>query len=736
MKNDVSSTKLNNVKNDILASIVVFLVAIPLCLGIALASGAPLFAGIVTGVIGGIIVGLLSESPLSVSGPAAGMVAVVIATINQLGSYEAFLLALFIAGIIQIFIGVFRAGFIANFVPSTVIKGLLAAIGILIIIKQLPLAFGYYAEANSLQKALEMAQETLGFSSVFDLSTHINIGASLITLISLLILIVWEKIFHKTAKIIPPAVLVVIMAVSVNYLFQLFSPALALQSSHLVNIPVNGSLASFTSQFQHPNFHNWNNINIYIYALMIAIVASLETLLTLQAVEKIDHKHRYCSRNKELVAQGVGNAVSGLIGGLPITSVIVRSSANINAGATSKISTILHGFLLLLSASFIAKWLNYIPIAALAAILMHTGYKLARISLFKEVYKEGWRYFIPFAVTIITIVFTNLLLGIVIGLLCSVFFMLRHNSKNGFIVVDEQRPSGKILRLILPQQVTFINKAAIVEKLNQIPKDSKVIIDAKATDYIDNDILSMLVEFKSVQAVDKKIQLNLEGFKESYHIYNQTSFISATTYDVQATLTPKMILEILREGNHRFANSTPIHKNHKQHIIATSNAQHPIAVVLGCIDSRVPVEIIFDLGLGDIFVIRVAGNISNDDILGNLEFACKVAGAKLIIILGHKQCGAIKAACDGINLGHITQLIGKINPAIQPETATENNRNSNNEEFLMNVTENHMQLTKQFIYKKSNILRELIDKSDIGLINALYDVKTGKVEFNDTLVST
>lgn len=722
----------NNIKDDLIASIVVLLVAIPLCLGIALASGAPLFSGIVTGIIGGIIVGTLSSSPISVSGPAAGMIAVVLATVTALGSFHAFLLALFLAGLFQIFIGISRAGFIAAYIPLNVIQGLLAAIGILIIIKQLPFAFGYLNQTTTLQQALETAQEIFSLTPLLYLTHHINLGATFITLISLAILLFWPKIPTKLCQIIPSAIVVVIVAVMLNQLFDAFIPALDLQDSHLVNIPVNTSFSSIVMQFEHPKFSDLNNYNVYIYAFMIAIVASLETLLNLEAAEKIAKSRKYTSRNKELVAQGVGNALSGLIGGLPITSVVVRSTVNIHAGAKSKLATILHGILLLLSLVLIPNWLNQIPLAALAAILLYTGYKLARLSLFKEMYQKGFDCFFPFLVTVVAIVFSNLLVGVLIGLGTSFFFILRQSSKNRFLTVNEIHPSGEVLRLILPQHVTFLNKAAVVETLKSIENNQKVVLDAKATDYIDYDMLEVIKEFKQYQAAEKNITLNLEGFKKHYSLPNQTNFITATTYDVQSNLTPNKILAILQEGNQRFINNTPINKNYPQQIAATLKSQHPIAVMLGCIDSRVPVELIFDLSVGDAFVARIAGNILNDDIVASIEFACHIAGAKLIIVLGHESCGAIKAACDNVQLGHIPHLVHKIKPAIEAyeeQHPQEKNCNSSNPHFVSNVMSYNVDLVKKNLYARSEILRKLIDSEAVGLVGAIYDVATGKITF-------
>ena len=617
-----------------------------------------------------------------------------------------------------------RAGFIANFVPANVIQGLLAAIGILIIIKQLPLALGYYADPAVAQGVLKHAEENLNFSVLLHVLNYLNTSAIAITCFSLAILLSWEKLFPRMSKLVPSAVAVVVIAALINMALKLLDPHLALGSSHLVKMPVSQTMSDFFLQFKHPNFSGMTNPNVYLYAFMIAAIASLETLLNLEAVEKLDEKHQYSSRNRELVAQGIGNITSGLLGGLPITSVIVRSSVNINAGAHSKLSTILHGIFLLIAITFLAKYLNCIPLAALSAILIFTGYKLANIKLFKEAYHEGIRYFIPFLVTAVAIVSTNLLLGIVIGLMVSIIFILHYNSKNGFTVVDEAHTSGNALRLILPQQVTFLNKAAIIQELNKIPDGSKVIIDAKATDYIDNDILIVIREFKDRQSLEKNILLNLVGFKPHYQIEDDIQFITATTSDVQKILTPKMVLKILKEGNNRFMQGTPIHKDYKQEMTATAQSQHPIAVILSCIDSRVPVELIFDLTLGDVLVTRIAGNIANEDIIGSIEFACDIAKAKLILVLGHHGCGAIKAACDHLQLGYLTQLLDKIQPAIEMEARHHKEIN------VDNVTRNNVENTKKFLLEKSDVLRKLIHTQEVQMIGAIYNIQTGAVEFD------
>ena len=728
---------LRHLQKDFLSSFVVFLVAIPLCLGIALASNASLFAGIITGCIGGIVVGLLSASNVSVSGPAAGMVAVVLSTVSALGSYELFLLALLIAGLVQVIAGLFRIGFIANYVPTNVIKGLLAAIGILIIIKQIPLAIGYFAPNGHTIEALKSAEEGVDIHYTLSFFSHISLSAFSITLISLLILYTWDKFPYRFFKTIPAAFAVVLFGIIMNIFYREFIPQLALQSFHLVNIPAIQSVSAFVAQFKYPDFSGLQHLPVYLYAIMIATIGSLEALLNFEAIEKIDKRHRYYSRNRELFAQGIGNMVSGMIGGLPITSVIVRSSVNIQAGAKTRWSTVFHGVLLLLSLTFMSSWLNAIPTASLAAILMYTGYKLANYALFKEMYAQGSRYFIPFLITLVAIVVTNLLMGILIGLAVSIFFILWHSSKKSFSIVQEHHPAGEILRLILPQQLTFLDRGSIIDGLNGLKPHSKVIIDASNTDYIDEDIMSIIEEYKGMLHKEKDILFNFEGFQAHYDIADTKHFIQATTYDVQNNLTPTQVLALLYEGNQRFVNNTPIHSNYKQQVAATSQSQHPIAVILSCIDSRVPVEIIFNLTLGDVFVIRIAGNIANIDILASIEFACDIAGAKLIVVLGHQRCGAIQAACKNVQIGHIGSLVDKIKPAIEEALRTQDASLETCLEdpaFIEAVTWHNVHHTKTWLEANSPIIRTLIAEEKVGLIGAYYNITNGQVVF-DTLES-
>lgn len=718
-------------KFDFVAAIVVFLVAIPLCLGIALASGAPLFSGILSGIIGGIIVGSLSGSSISVSGPAAGMAAVVVTVISQLGDFNSFLMALTLAGLMQIIIGHLKAGFVADYVPSNVVQGLLCAIGILLIFKQLPLAFTLSADYNELKTHLLETTDAITLSPIIALSQHINLGAVLITFISLGLFVYFDKTKNTLLKEIPAPIIVVIAGVLLNEIFLWTDSPLTQNSPQLVNIPKIIGFHGFFSQLQFPNLVALSNPRVYFYAMILCMVASLETLLNVTAGERLDKKRRHSSSNRELMAQGVGNLTAGLIGGIPITSVIVRTSINIQAGSQTKISTILHGVFILLAVMLFPGALNKIPLSSLAAILIHTGYKLNKPSIYKTIYNQGRDRFIPFIITFSSIIAFNLLTGILIGLTCSLFYILRSNSQARIDIIKEIYPKWETSRLVLPQQVTFLNKAPLIAELDSIPKYARLIIDARYAQYIDKEIVELLNEFRAEQAPTKKIAVNFEGFKDHYEIHNYIDFINVTTYDVQSTMSPAEVLTILNEGNQRFLQNIPIHRSNQEDIKLTAITQHPIAVVLGCIDSRVPVETVFDMSFGDIFCVRVAGNVINDDVLASIEYACKVVGVKLILVLGHSRCGAIQAACDGVELGHITQLLEKIKPAIAAEGTTQTNRTSQNVPFVNHVTQLNVANTLKNIYQQSDILKELIDSNEIGIAGAVYDVQSGTVKYKN-----
>lgn len=494
--NPEKSGFLKNLKYDLPASIIVFLVAVPLCLGIALASGAPLFSGIIAGIVGGIVAGILSGSQLGVSGPAAGLAVIVLVAIQELGTFEIFLMAVVLGGVFQLLLGFAKAGIIGYYFPSSVIKGMLSGIGIIIILKQIPHAVGYDKDYEGSLSFLQPDGHNT-FSELFYMFEALSPGAVIITALSMLILVLWEQKFMKKIKLfqlLQAPLIVVGLGILLNLVFQNI-PSFALTADQVVKIPVPESINGFFNQFTFPDFSSISNPAVWVTGITIAVVASLETLLCLEATDKLDPFKRFTPANRELKAQGVANIISGLIGGLPITQVIVRSSTNIQSGGRTKASAIFHGFILLFSAMSIPFLLNLIPLASLAAILFLVGYKLAKPTLFKQMYGLGQSHFVPFMVTIIGIVLTDLLTGIGLGLAVAIFYILYNNYKKPFLFKKEDIKDGSI-RLTLAEDVTFINKANIQRTLNQIPDGSKVIIDASKSINIDFDVLEIIEEFE------------------------------------------------------------------------------------------------------------------------------------------------------------------------------------------------------------------------------------------------
>lgn len=478
---------------DIPAAIVVFLVALPLCLGIALASDALPITGLIAGIVGGIVIGMLSGSQLSVSGPAAGLTAIVASALAKLNAYETFLLAVVIAGLLQLALGFLKAGIVGEFIPNAVIKGMLAAIGLILILKQLPHLVGWDADFEGEESFVQPDNENT-FTEIFKALGNFSPGAVIIGLVAVAILLVYEVKAVKKNKIsllVPGPLVAVVSSVLLNIYFRSSQPSLALEAEHLVRLDVFDSPAGFFASLPHPNFGAVANPQVWITALTIAIVASLETLLSVEAIDKIDPQKRITPTNRELKAQGVGNMVSGLLGGLPVTSVIVRSSANLNSGARTKMSCIIHGLLLLGSVLFIPHILNMIPKAGLAAILILTGYKLAKVSIFREYFRKGWDQFIPFVITVTAILLTDLLIGICIGILTGLIFVMRSNFKSGITVVSDE--TRHLLRF--KKEVNFLNKAEVKKTLEAIPDNTALLIDASHSTFIDKDIVEMVNDF-------------------------------------------------------------------------------------------------------------------------------------------------------------------------------------------------------------------------------------------------
>jgi len=530
-----------HLKSDLPASIVVFFVAIPLCLGIALASGAPLFSGLIAGIIGGIVVGAISGSQVGVSGPAAGLTAVVLAAIASLGGYQNFLLAVVLGGVIQILFGVLRAGIIGYYFPSSVIKGMLTGIGIIIILKQIPHFFGYDADPEGDFAFFQVDGENT-FSEILASVNHISIGPTLIALIALGILILWSTVLSKKAKIFQliqgPLVAVVIGVVFYNIVKG--SELLGFNADQMVSVPVPDDAASFLAQFSFPNFGAITNPEIWVVAFTIALVASLETLLCVEATDKLDPEKRVTPTNRELLAQGIGNMASGLIGGLPVTQVIVRSSANIQSGGKTKMSAIFHGFLLLISIILIPRLLNMIPLSVLAAILFIVGFKLAKPSLFKTMYELGWKQFVPFIVTVVGIVLTDLLTGLAMGLMVGIIVVLIKSYQNShFLHIEGEDVNDNTIKMTLAEQVTFFNKGAILKELDNLPENSYLELDVRKTRYLDNDIIEILDDF-SHKAELRNITIKL--ISERGVVENPPSYLEFFQ------LTPKKELYKTLEG--------------------------------------------------------------------------------------------------------------------------------------------------------------------------------------------
>jgi carbonic anhydrase/SulP family sulfate permease len=727
-------------RSDFSAGLVVFLVALPLCLGVALASNAPLFSGLLTGIIGGIVVGSLSGSQTSVSGPSPGITAIVAAQILVLGSFQAFSLAVVIAGLIQIALGAARAGFIAAFFPSSVIKGLLASIGIILILKQVPHLFGVDPDPEG-DMAFQQFDHESTFSELGKFLDRIQPLSAVIGLLSIAVLVMWDKWNRLKKSPIPAPLVVVFLGAGLSLLIERFGGPLYIEPAHRVTVPVSKNLAEFVSLLQFPDFSQWLNPAVYTAALTVAAVASLETLLNLEAVDKIDPQQRKSPASRELCVQGIGNVVLGLVGGLPATSAIVRSSVNINAGSKTKLSTIIHGILLLGSVMLLPAWLNEIPLSCLAAILLMTGTKLASPALFKQMWSAGRYQFLPFVLTVVAIVFTDLLVGVVIGLVVSIAFILNSNLRRPIRRRVEKHLGGDVLRIELANQVSFLNRAALSKVFDDLPAGGHVLLDADDTDYIDPDILDLIRDFKEKTAPARGIEVSFLGFRTKYQFRDQVQYVDYSTRELQATITPAQVLQVLKDGNERFRTGHRLTRDLGRQVAATTEGQHPLAVVLSCIDSRSPAELIFDLGLGDIFSVRVAGNVAGPKVLGSMEYACAVAGVKLILVMGHTRCGAVATAVSTFGVvkpleqitgcQNVEPILREIQAAIDRETVPSIDQLSaaEREAIVDRVARSNVNRTVRNIPCESQTLRRLLDEERISIVGALYDVATGNIEF-------
>lgn len=738
-----SGDKGSPLARDLVSSVVVFLVALPLCLGIALASGAPLISGLVAGVVGGIVVGSLSGSHTSVSGPAAGLTAVVLAQIAATGSFEAFLLAVVLAGVIQLGLGLARAGALSSFVPTSVIEGLLAAIGIILILKQIPHVLGRDTDPEG-EMRFEQPDRENTFSELLEAATNLHLGAAAVGLLSLALLVFWSRWKPLKESRVPAPLAVVILGLGLSYAFEQLGGGWLISGSHLVQVPAVTSTDELAGLLRFPDFSQWNNPAIYTAAVTIAIVASLESLLNLEAVDKLDPEQRASPPNRELLAQGAGNITAGLLGGIPVTAVIIRGSVNINAGAATKRSAIVHGVLLMLSVALLPSLLNRIPLACLAAILLVTGFKLASPKLFRKMWKAGRDQFIPFATTVVAIVFTDLLIGLGIGLAVAVGFILQRHARRPLRRISEKHLDGEVLHIRLPEQVTFLNHIAVERTLDEIPRGARVLIDAEQTDYIDPDVLALISEFRDVTAPAREVRLSMVGFADRYELNDEIEFVDYSTRELQDRVTPTQVLEFLREGNERFVTGRQLNRNLARQVGATAAGQHPLAVVLSCIDSRTPAELVFDLGLGDIFSVRVAGNVTSPKVLGSMEYGTAVAGARLIVVLGHTRCGAVTAAVDlagakdvatATGCQHLDPILSDIQRNVDFSGGMAEAKPlaewdpSRKQAFVDDVARRNVLAITRRIVQESKTIADLVAARRIAVVGVLYDVATGTMEF-------
>lgn len=713
--------------SDIPASIVVFLVALPLCLGIALAMGAPLVSGLISGIIGGIVIGSISHSSVSVSGPAASLTAVVISSIASLGSFEVFLMALVLGGILQFFLGILKAGIFADYMPSNIIKGLLAAIGIILIIAQVPYALGIDAAVEGIYRADAGFLSQVG-PALSHFKGSLTAGSLVISGISLAILIFWEKTPLRKFKLLPPALVVVILGVGLNLIFESMVPALHLQEVHLVNIPKINHLSDLIT---FPDFSAITNPKVWGVAITITLIASIASLLAIEAADEIDPHKRNTPPNRELIAQGIGNTLTGLIGGIPINSVIVRSSVNINAGAETKLSTILHGIFLLVSVLFLSRILNLIPLSSLAAILLVIGYKLASWEVISTMFKKGWNQFIPFMVTVVAIIWTDLLIGIFIGTLVSIFFLLRSNYHNAFFVENTKIFKGETIRLELSNEVSFFNKASIKNTLWNVPNNSTVIIDATFASYIDNDVLEIFEDFQDTYAKEHDINLNIIGLKEKYDLGQDLEFVQEELQESKEKSTPEEIYEYFKDGNKRYVDGKLVSRRLRNKELMDFINAPPLAAVVNCIDMREPLNVLMNTGIGDLIPIRTAGNLVGESGIKSLEVACLKQGAKFILFIGNSSNKIYAEALKDYREGKNSYLIPLITDALEANIISRTDvQNENLSELADVITKWNIKKSKSKVFSESEYLRTEISEGRVGMASAFFNRDNGEIQFS------
>ena len=715
-----------DLRRDVPASVAVFFVAVPLCLGIAHASGAPLLSGLVAGIVGGLLVGFLSPSQLSVSGPAAGLTALVLTAKESLGSFQAVVTAVVLAGALQLALGVAKAGFLASFFPTAVVRGMLAGIGVILVLKQLPHLVGYDVEEMGVLSFLlrpEDFNERYGEAHRYAEKSTLTVlahafgelqkGALAIGVAGLALLVLWDRWLGKRVKFLPGSVVAVLLGVLLDELFHAAAPSFALSAEHRVGLPDFGSFAEFGAATTFPRLSALADPKLYFYAVALATVASLESLLSVEALDKLDPERRQTPSNKELIAQGAGNVVSGLLGGLPITAVVVRSTVNLSAGAKSKASTILHGVLLVTALLFLAPLINRIPLAALAAVLVHTGFKLASPRTFREMLGRGYTQWVPFLATVAAVVLINLLVGVMIGfVVATVFILQRSYAATRF----ELATYGRFKRLVLAREVTFLQKARLMETLDAIEPGSMVEVDGMDSSYVDPDILDVLEDYQKA-AEHKDIQLLVSGIPRLQQESPRFQKLMSEEYEKLLRNNREWVKEKLAADPEFFKRK--------------GTTQTPRFMFIGCSDSRVPENAITKTEPGEIFVHRNIANVvslSDINLLSVLQYSVEVLDVKHLIVCGHYGCGGVRAALGRTSLGLIDNWISQIKHVVQSHEEELCPMKEDPEKYERRVVELHVIQQCQNLFKTS-IVQNAIRKYGYPKVHGwVYDLQTGLIK--------
>lgn len=722
-----------NLGKDFLAGIVVFLVALPLCLGIALASNAPLISGIISGIIGGLIIGPLSGSHTSVSGPAAALATTVVAQLAILGSFETFLVAVVLAGLMQLLLGVIQAGTLSAFVPTSVIKGLLAAIGVVLILKQIPHMVGHDSDPEG-DLAFEQADEQTTLETLVDVFLHPmdwHLGATTIGFVSLILLVLFARWEPLKKSGMPAPLVVVTIGLIMSTVFNTLGDPWMVTGSHLVEVPDAGGITGFAKLLRFPNFSAILNGDVWIAAATIAAVASLATLLNLEAVDRLDPAQRKSPPNRELMAQGVGNIIAGMIGGIPITSVIIRGSVNIQTGATTKRSAIIHGFFLVGMVLFMAGLLNRIPLSCLAAILLFTGFKLVSPEVIKKMWSAGWDQFVPFMVTVSAIVLYKLLEGLGIGMAVALLFILYRQFRRPVRRIVEQHLAGEVLHIELPDQVTFLNQVAIEKVLADIPRDSAAMLDARHTEYIDPDVLALLEDFRDVQAPARNIELTMVGFADEYDdTGEETIVVDYSARELRGDSTVAQVFDMIWAGHQRFASGKAINREYTP-LMTGAGEPTPLVAVLSCVDDGVPAELLFDMPPHDVLDVSVVGAAVSPGVLGSLEYVGVVEGVRLIVVLGHTGSRVFESAAEGEAGGaRLGELLADLREtgALEPAALAGLEEGARAKALDAAMRRSVVRMVQR-IAADSATLAKLADDGRLGIVGAIHDVETDAVEF-------